>query len=171
MSTGDRTDDQDRILSGEELDRIDRNLFLLVDVLDVHNTRLLDSLVRDRCITERHRNRIKSKLIKEEWNEELLSIIRRRSYSNFTTLIDALKRRKQNKAVRFLEQQTGRFGLLSMIRRWSDSELVVIVTLAWTSYYYVVQKNLRHRTGLISGFRTFFENRPIRKSAHEKCPK
>ena len=125
MSTGDRTDDQDRILSRDELDRLDRNLFLLSTLLDVNNTRLLDSLVRDRCITDRHRDRIQSKLLKGERNEELLSIIRRRSYSNFTTLIDALKRRKQDKAVQLLEQQTGRFRLVNICCQSFEGGVIV----------------------------------------------
>ena len=115
MSTDDQTDDQDRILSVDELEHINRRTYLLVTTAINGNTkRFLDSLVRDRCITDQHRDRIQSKLTKKERNEELLSIIRRRSYKNFITFIDALKKTKQDEAVQLLEQQTGRFRLVNI---------------------------------------------------------
>ena len=99
------TDNQQRILYADELHHIDRHTSLLVSLLDVKKKNFLDSLVDDGCITDRHRNRIKGTIIKEDKNKELLSIIRRRSYSNFVAFIDVLKRTKQKKVAGLLEQK------------------------------------------------------------------
>ena len=101
-----------RILSEHELQRIDQHTYLLVSLLDAEESLFLDSLVDEGCISERHKNRIKGTIIKEDKNKELLSIIRRRSYSNFVSFVDALKRTKQDRAAQLLEQQTGRFRIL-----------------------------------------------------------
>ena len=100
-------EDDHRILT-VELNRIDRNLFHLVNSIDPSPT-FLDSLLRESCIIEQHRDRINAQQTKREKNRELLTIIRRRSYEDFETFKRVTQETQKNGIliVKLLEQDHG----------------------------------------------------------------
>ena len=101
------TEDRNRILSEEELSRFDRHVHHLELLLDVERKHFLDILVNRGCITERHKDGVSVQLKKVDKNRELLSIIRRRSYADYVTFVDALKKTRQRQILQLLEQTCG----------------------------------------------------------------
>ena len=83
-------EDDCRILTMEELNRIDKNLFHMIKLIDP-SPKFLESLVQEGCITERHKERIDVHQTKSDKNKELLAIIRRRSYEDFKTFKRAVQ--------------------------------------------------------------------------------
>ena len=100
-------DDQCRILTADELNRIDRNLFQLINLIDPSPT-FLNSLLIKGCFTQRHRDRIEAQQTLSNKNKELLSIIRRRSYRDFETFKRVSQEtQKDGMIVKILEQENG----------------------------------------------------------------
>ena len=96
-----------RILTADELNRIDRNLFHLINLIEPSPT-FLDSLLREGCITQRHRERIDAQQTPSAKNKELLSIVRRRSYGDFKTFKRIMQTTQRNGIIilRLLEQES-----------------------------------------------------------------
>ena len=101
---------RDRILSEEELNRFDRHAHHLESLLDVERKHFSDILVNRGCITERHKDRVRVQDVARcDKNRELLSIIRRRSYADYVTFVDALKEtRHPVQVIQLLEQTSGK---------------------------------------------------------------
>ena len=100
-------EDDHRILTADELNRIDMSLFQLIHSLDPSPT-FLDSLLQEDCITQFHKDRIDIQPTKRDKNKELLSIMRRRSYEDFKTfklVIQATQ--KDGMIIKLLEQGSG----------------------------------------------------------------
>ena len=113
---------RDRILSEEELNRFDRHAHRLETLLDVERKHFLDILVNRGCITERHKDGVSVQLKKVDKNRELLSIIRRRSYADYVTFVDALKKTKQRRVLQLLEQTSGE--LLNKFQKYYNEYLI-----------------------------------------------
>ena len=84
-----------RILTAVELNRNNRNLFSLIKLIDPSLT-FLDSLLREGCITKRHRERIDAQQTPSDKNKELLTIMKRRSYEDFKTFKRVIQTTQRN---------------------------------------------------------------------------
>ena len=98
--------DHCRILTADELNRIRRNLFHLIKLIDPSPT-FLDSLLKDGCITQPHRERIEVQQTTSDKNKELLIIIRRRSYEDFETFKRVMKTTQRNGIIIFRLFESG----------------------------------------------------------------
>ena len=100
-------DDDCRILTADELNKIDRNLFHLINLINPSPT-LLDSLLRKGCITQRHKDRIDAQQTPSNKKKELLTIIRRKSYEDFKRFKSVMQETQENgMIVELLEQENG----------------------------------------------------------------
>ena len=128
MST---TEDRNRILSKEELNRFDRHVHHLETLLDVERKHFLDILVNGGCITERHKDRVRVQQARCDKNRELLSIIRRRSYADYVTFVDTLKKTKQRPVLQVLKQNSGKIAYRTKPRshQLSSSDLIMFLII------------------------------------------
>ena len=91
VTAGCKTDSGERLLPRELRKVIDNNMFCLEKLIDTEKRDLLHQLVRAKCITSRHRDRvIHSK--PEDKAYELLIIITRRRYRDFLKFIKCQKK-------------------------------------------------------------------------------
>ena len=103
------TEDDHRILTANELNKIDMSSFQLINSIDPSPT-FLDSLLREDCITQRHRNRIDVQPMPNDKNKELLSIVRRRSYEDFKAFKHVIRAtQKDGMIIKLLEQGSGMY--------------------------------------------------------------
>ena len=101
------------------MSRFDRHAHHLETLLDVERKRFLDILVNRGCITERHKDGVSVQLKKVDKNRELLSIIRRRSYADYVTFVDALNEtRHPVQVLQLLDQTSGELLTIAFISRW-----------------------------------------------------
>ena len=92
VTSGCATDSDERLLSRELRKVIDDNMFCLERLIDTEKRDLLHQLVRAKCITSRHRDRvIHSK--PEDKAYELLIIIQRRRYGDFRKFMEYQKKK------------------------------------------------------------------------------
>ena len=83
------------------------SLFQLINSIDPSPT-FLESLLREDCITQRHKNRIDVQPTSNDKNKELLSIVRRRSYEDFKTFKRVIRATQKNgMIITLLEQESG----------------------------------------------------------------
>jgi len=82
-------DDVNRILSNDERKRFRRNFVVLTEKLDPDPC-LVRGLVAIECISSRHQVEISAKSSFIAKNEELLGIMQRRSYADFSRFIHYL---------------------------------------------------------------------------------
>ena len=91
VTSGCETDSDERLLPRELREVIDDNMFCLEKLIDTEKRDLLHQLVRSKCITSRHRDRvIRSK--PEIKAYELLIIIQRRRYRDFRKFMECQKK-------------------------------------------------------------------------------
>ena len=103
ISSGRNTDSDDRLLPRKLREVIDDNMFCLQKLIDTEKNDFVLKLVRDKCITSRHRDRvIRSKV--EDKAYELLIILQRRRYIDFVNFMDCLRKTMQNNIAKVLER-------------------------------------------------------------------
>ena len=103
ISSGRNTDSDDRLLPRKLRNVIDDNMFCLQKLIDTEKHDFVLKLVRDKCITARHRDRvIRSKV--EDKAYELLVILQRRRYIDFVNFMDCLRKTMQNNSAKVLER-------------------------------------------------------------------
>ena len=102
VTAGCETDSDERLLPRELRKGTDDNMFCLEKLIDTEKRDLLHHLVRAKCITARHRDRvIHSK--PEDKAYELLIILQRRRYKDFFNFIECLRKTMQRNIVKILE--------------------------------------------------------------------
>ena len=95
VTAGCETDSDERLLPRELRKIIDDNMFCLEKLIDIEKRDILHQLVRAKCITSRHRERIfRSK--PEDKAYELLLIIQRRRYRDFFKFMESQKKNIAN---------------------------------------------------------------------------
>ena len=91
VTAGCETDSDERLLPRELRKVIDDNMFCLEKLIDTENLDLLHQLVRAKCITSRHRDRVIDS--KPECKAyELLIIIQRRRYRDFRKFVECQRK-------------------------------------------------------------------------------
>ena len=96
-----------RIMTVDEINIIDRNLYHLIKLIEPNQT-FLNSLSTEGCITQRHKNWIETQHTVSDKNKELLNIIRRRSFKDFKTFKGVIQSIQKNKIIsKLLEQESG----------------------------------------------------------------
>ena len=102
------TEDDHRILSADELNKIDRSSSQLINSI-VPSPTFLESLLRDDCITQKHKSLIEAQLTSNAKNKDLLSIVRRRSYRDFKTFKRVIQATQTGTIIKLLEQESGMY--------------------------------------------------------------
>ena len=132
-SGGTNVDSETRLLTEREITIINDNLFCLVKLIDPYKMKFLLKLVACKCITERHKIRLLGQFNDpDERIDELLTILKRRSYKDFLNFKKCLHDTMQNKIVGILEQGgvvTVRVKLHKRVdRKIIESKLVALIT-------------------------------------------
>ena len=104
MNGGIDMDTDDRVLTSDEIDIIDDNMFCLVNLINPHRMNFLYRLVKKKCITNRHKEKVEKWSETEKKIDELLRIIKRRSFKDFKNFKLCLHDTMQNKIVDILEK-------------------------------------------------------------------
>ena len=132
-SGGANVDSETRLLTEREITIINDNLFCLVKLIDPYKMKFLLKLVACKCITERHKVRLLEQFKDPDKRiDELLTILKRRSYKDFINFKKCLHDTMQNKIVGILEQGgvvTVRVKLHKRVdRKIIESKLVALIT-------------------------------------------
>ena len=92
VCSGEDIHSSDRVLTEEQQNAIDRNMFYLKRLAKIVTdfNDFLDCLVKDKCIAPRHRDWIKTRSAEFEDGFELFQILKRRSFGHFSKFIDSL---------------------------------------------------------------------------------
>ena len=110
ISGGCNTDSDNRLLPRDLRDVIDDNMICLKGLIDTEKHDFLLILVREKCITKRHRDRV-FRTKPEERAYELLIILQRRRHRDFVIFMDCLRKTMQNNIIKVLEKGQGRRNL------------------------------------------------------------
>ena len=94
----------DRLLTKEERNIIDRNIFCLTKLIDPRRDSFLHLLVHENCISGRHRQKIETWREPPDMVSELFKILLRKSHQNFETFKKCLKSAMQHLAVEILSK-------------------------------------------------------------------
>ena len=93
-----------RPLSQDEVTAIEENTFCLRELIDPKKHNLIQLLLRARAITSKHMNKISGKKDKIEKNDELMRIMKRRSFANFKAFQNCLRETMQSNIVLILKK-------------------------------------------------------------------
>ena len=96
----------ERPLSEEECSRIDTNLRTLMD--DITPPEIISYLYSKKCINDWQKEHLEKacKGMRKQ-NQELVEVLRRRSYANFKTFIEILRKTRHLNAAQVLEEGGG----------------------------------------------------------------
>ena len=126
------SDGEERLLTENEISIINDNLFSLVNLMNPYRMDFLYRLISKKCITERHKASIENCSEIKQKIDELLTILKRRSYSDFKHFKLCLHDTMQDKIVDILEMGgivTVRLKLAkSADRKIIESKLIDLVT-------------------------------------------
>ena len=103
-SGGEVADYEDRVLNRDEIAMIDDNIFCLVKLIDPFRSQFLYKLVSKQCITYPQQEKIKQIPDIVRKGEELLKIMKRRTYKDFRNFKMCLHDTMQHKLVDILEK-------------------------------------------------------------------
>ena len=104
VSSGMNTRSPDRVLTKEEKDAIDRNMFYLEKLVNAHADDFLALLVGEKCITSNHKEWIINWRTGNKGVYQLFEIIKRRSLKHFTDFKICLKGTGQQQIVEVLRK-------------------------------------------------------------------
>ena len=123
VSSGCRTDSDERLLPRELRRVIDENMFCLEKLIDTEKRDLLHKLVNANCITTRHRDRvIHSK--QEARAYKLLIILQRRRYKDFFNFMKCLRQSLQRNIVKVLEKGGVTEIKVQLLQNRIDKEII-----------------------------------------------
>ena len=94
----------DRVLCEQELEIINDNMFSLINLINPYRLHFLYRLVRKKCITNKHKAKIEARPDIPSKIDELLNIMKRRSYRNFCDFKCCLHDTMQHKIIDILEK-------------------------------------------------------------------
>ena len=101
---------KDRLLTCEEIEIIDNNMFGLIHLIQPYKKKFLYCLVSKNCITSTHKDKIESKEEFPDKVDELLKILKRRRHIDLRNFKQCLHDTMQNKLVELFEKS----GLVSI---------------------------------------------------------
>ena len=104
VTAGCKTDSEERLLPRELRKVIDDNMFCLEKLVDTDKRELLMKLVTANCIRSRHRDRVMNFKPDEEKAYQLLIIIQRRRFRDFSNFMECLRKSLQRNVVKVLEK-------------------------------------------------------------------
>ena len=91
-------------MSRDEVTAIEENTFCLRELIDPKKHNLIQLLLRARAITSKHMDKISGKKDKIEKNDELMRIMKGRSFANFKAFQNCLRETMQSNIVLILKK-------------------------------------------------------------------
>ena len=104
VSSGMNTGSPDRVLTKEEWETIDQNMFCLEKLVRVHVGEYLHRLVQLRCIAKKHKEFIQKPSIESEGVYHLFDILKKRSFTHLTIFKRFLREIGHSKIIDVLEK-------------------------------------------------------------------
>ena len=97
-------EEDDRVLTDNEIRIIDHNMFGLVNLINPYKDKFLARLVSKNCITSRHQDKVEYHKEFSKGVKELLTILKRRRYKDLCSFKMSLHDTMQNRIVELLEK-------------------------------------------------------------------
>ena len=104
VSSGMNTSSPDRVLTKEEWETIDQNMFCLEKLVRVHVGETLNRLVLLRCIAKKHKEFIQQPSCENEGVYHLFDILKKRSFTHLTDFKRFLRDNGHSKIIDVLEK-------------------------------------------------------------------
>ena len=124
VTSGYKTDSDERLLPRELKKVIDENMFCLKVLIDTDRQDLLMKLIAAKCIRAIHRDRVMNFKPDEEKAYQLLIIIQRRRYKDFTNFMKCLRETLQKHVVNVLEKGGVTEVKVQLFQNRSDKRII-----------------------------------------------